>query len=116
MQNLRLLLLDCAVGARAVTSELCSATRGNLAACGPERSTMETGAPLLCPAKAPRRSHKQVRAVLLSAFRLLGTPENQKRYVLFDAGHVLLQQHDMKETLGWFDRYLCATGKSQPGS
>ena len=44
-------------------------------------------------------------------FRLLGTPESQKRSVMFDAGHVLLQQQDMKETLGWFDTYLGATGK-----
>ena len=47
----------------------------------------------------------------LPMFRLLGTPENQKRYVLFDAGHVLLQQNDMKETLNWFDKYLGATGR-----
>jgi dienelactone hydrolase len=47
----------------------------------------------------------------LPMFRLLGTPKNQKRYVLFDAGHVLLQQNDMKETLDWFDKYLGATGK-----
>jgi eukaryotic-like serine/threonine-protein kinase len=44
-------------------------------------------------------------------FRLLGTPESQKRSVMFDAGHVLLQQQDMKETLGWFDTYLGVTGK-----
>jgi hypothetical protein len=30
---------------------------------------------------------------------------------MFDAGHVLLQQQDMKETLRWFDTYLGATGK-----
>jgi hypothetical protein len=44
-------------------------------------------------------------------FRLLGTPESQKRYVVVDAGHVVLQQHDMKETLGWFDKYPGVTGK-----
>ncbi|HYI92261.1 MAG TPA: SUMF1/EgtB/PvdO family nonheme iron enzyme [Bryobacteraceae bacterium] len=42
----------------------------------------------------------------LPMFRLLGTPEGQKRYVAFDAGHVLLQQQDMKQTLDWFDKYL----------
>jgi eukaryotic-like serine/threonine-protein kinase len=47
----------------------------------------------------------------LPMFKLLGTRENQKRYVLFDAGHVLLQQNDMKETLEWFDRYLGVTGR-----
>jgi len=45
----------------------------------------------------------------LPMFRLLGTPEKQKRYVLFDGGHVRLQQNDMKETLDWFDRFLGAT-------
>lgn len=44
-------------------------------------------------------------------FHVLGTPENQKRYVLFDAGHVLLQHQDMKETLNWFDKYLGPTGR-----
>ena len=44
-------------------------------------------------------------------FRLLGAPPGDKRYVLFDAGHVLLQQNDMKETLEWFDKYLGPTGK-----
>ena len=44
-------------------------------------------------------------------FRLLGTAPRDKRYVLFDAGHVLLQQNDMKETLEWFDKYLDPTGK-----
>ena len=29
-----------------------------------------------------------------------------KRYVLFDIGHVTLQQVETKETLDWFDRYL----------
>jgi hypothetical protein len=29
-----------------------------------------------------------------------------KRYVLFNIGHVPLQLHEMKETLDWFDRYL----------
>jgi DNA-binding winged helix-turn-helix (wHTH) protein/formylglycine-generating enzyme required for sulfatase activity/cephalosporin-C deacetylase-like acetyl esterase len=42
----------------------------------------------------------------ITLFRLLGTPQKDKRYVLFDIGHVPLQQHEMKETLDWFDRYL----------
>ena len=37
-------------------------------------------------------------------FRLLGAAPGDKRHVLFDAGHVLLQQNDMKETLEWFDK------------
>lgn len=39
-------------------------------------------------------------------FRALGIPPADKRYVLFDIGHVPFQQQEMKETLDWFDRYL----------
>jgi hypothetical protein len=44
-------------------------------------------------------------------FRLLGTPERDKRHILFDTGHVLLQHQDIKETLDWFDKYLGPTSK-----
>jgi eukaryotic-like serine/threonine-protein kinase len=44
-------------------------------------------------------------------FRLLGTPEKDKRYVLYNSGHVPVQQQEIKETLDWFDRYLGPTGK-----
>jgi cephalosporin-C deacetylase-like acetyl esterase len=40
-------------------------------------------------------------------FRLLGTPQKDKRYVLLDCGHSLLRSHDaIRETLDWLDRYL----------
>jgi hypothetical protein len=39
-------------------------------------------------------------------FHFLRTPDSQKRYMLFDIGHVPLQQLEMKETMDWFDRYL----------
>lgn len=39
-------------------------------------------------------------------FQFLGSPEAEKRYVLFDIGHVPFQQQEIKETLDWFDRYL----------
>ena len=39
-------------------------------------------------------------------FQFLGTPKAEKRYVLFDIGHVPFQQQEIKETLDWFDRYL----------
>lgn len=42
----------------------------------------------------------------IQMFRLLGTPEKDKRYVLFNSGHVPIQQQEVKETLDWFDRYL----------
>jgi DNA-binding winged helix-turn-helix (wHTH) protein/cephalosporin-C deacetylase-like acetyl esterase len=47
----------------------------------------------------------------VSMFHLLGTPEREKRHVLFDTGHVTLQQQDKKDTLNWFDKYLGPTGK-----
>jgi pimeloyl-ACP methyl ester carboxylesterase len=43
-------------------------------------------------------------------FHLLGSPAKEKRYVQFDAGHVLLQQQQIKETLNWFDKYLGPIG------
>jgi hypothetical protein len=42
----------------------------------------------------------------MTLFHLLGAPVSQKRYMLFDIGHVPLQQLEMKETMDWFDRYL----------
>jgi len=43
-------------------------------------------------------------------FRLLGTPEKDKRHVLFEGGHYAPPQQDIKETLDWFDRYLGPLG------
>ncbi len=44
----------------------------------------------------------------LPLFRGLGTPEKDKRHVLYDGGHInLMTRLDvMKEALDWFDRYL----------
>jgi dienelactone hydrolase len=39
-------------------------------------------------------------------FRLLGTPEKDKRHVLFESGSRGPTQQYIKETLDWFDRYL----------
>ncbi len=39
-------------------------------------------------------------------FEFLGTPDRDKRYTLFDVGHVPPVQETMRETLAWFDRYL----------
>jgi eukaryotic-like serine/threonine-protein kinase len=39
-------------------------------------------------------------------FRLLGTPAEHKRYMLFDDGHWVPREPLMRETLGWLDRYL----------
>jgi eukaryotic-like serine/threonine-protein kinase len=39
-------------------------------------------------------------------FRLLGTPMENKRHVLYYTGHSLPRDKMVKETLDWFDRYL----------
>ena len=42
----------------------------------------------------------------LPLFRWLGTPEEDKRNVLLDSGHVGPTHQYIKETLDWFERYL----------
>jgi DNA-binding winged helix-turn-helix (wHTH) protein/dienelactone hydrolase len=42
----------------------------------------------------------------IPTFRLLGTAEKDKRYVLFDGGHAGPVQQYIRDTLDWFDRYL----------
>ena len=42
----------------------------------------------------------------LPMFRFLGTPQKDKRHVLFDTGHVPPRNAIVKETLDWLDRYL----------
>ena len=39
-------------------------------------------------------------------FRLLGSPSDQKRHLLYDTGHNLPRNELIKETLNWFDQYL----------
>jgi pimeloyl-ACP methyl ester carboxylesterase len=39
-------------------------------------------------------------------FHLLGTPEKDKRHVVFDSGHVPPPDLLIKEVLDWLDRYL----------
>jgi eukaryotic-like serine/threonine-protein kinase len=39
-------------------------------------------------------------------FRLLGSRPEQKRHIVYDAGHDLPDPEVVKETLNWFDRYL----------
>lgn len=39
-------------------------------------------------------------------FERLGTPKEDKRYVLFDLGHVTPRQPTIKEVLDWLDWYL----------
>jgi serine/threonine protein kinase/dienelactone hydrolase len=42
----------------------------------------------------------------LPMFRLLGTPKEHKRHVVFEAGHMIPRSRHIKETLDWLDRYL----------
>jgi hypothetical protein len=39
-------------------------------------------------------------------FRLLGTPEKDKRHAVFESGHIAPKNFVIKEVLDWFDRYL----------
>jgi cephalosporin-C deacetylase-like acetyl esterase len=39
-------------------------------------------------------------------FRLLGTPDKDKRRVLYDTGHDIARTELIKEALNWLDRYL----------
>ncbi len=39
-------------------------------------------------------------------FRLLGTPEADKRHVVYESGHHPPRNESVKETLSWLDRYL----------
>jgi eukaryotic-like serine/threonine-protein kinase len=47
----------------------------------------------------------------LPLFRLLGTPETNKRHVLFDSGHSLPRNPAIKEVLDWLDRFLGPVGR-----
>jgi hypothetical protein len=39
-------------------------------------------------------------------FRLLGSPKEHKRRVVFDSAHDIPREELIKETLNWLDRYL----------
>ncbi len=39
-------------------------------------------------------------------FRLLGTPEPDKRLILFETGHIPALQDIIREVLNWLDRYV----------
>jgi serine/threonine protein kinase len=42
----------------------------------------------------------------LPMFRALGTPEGDKRHVLYEGGHIFPFARIVKDTLDWLDRYL----------
>jgi hypothetical protein len=39
-------------------------------------------------------------------FRLLGTPTEHKRRVVYDTGHDVPRREMIKESLNWLDKYL----------
>ena len=39
-------------------------------------------------------------------FKALGTAEKDKRHIVLEAGHGLMNQEVVRDILGWFDRYL----------
>jgi dienelactone hydrolase len=39
-------------------------------------------------------------------FQVLGTPEKDKKHIVMDGGHTLLNQEVIREVLAWLDRYL----------
>ena len=39
-------------------------------------------------------------------FRLLGTPEKDKRHVIYDSGHVPPRKEFIRESLDWLEMYL----------
>jgi dienelactone hydrolase len=49
-------------------------------------------------------------------FRLLGTPEADKKHVLFESGHVPPFPDVVRETLDWLDRTLGPVTTGPPGS
>jgi hypothetical protein len=53
-----------------------------------------------CPHSQP------VETSQLPMFRLLGTPKEHKRRVLYKTGHNIPRTELIKESLDWLDRYL----------
>ena len=48
----------------------------------------------------------QVETSQVPLFRLLGTPEKDKRQVIYETGHAPPRKEVIKESLDWLDRYL----------
>ncbi len=47
-------------------------------------------------------------------FQLLGAPPDQKRHLIYEAGHIAPRDQVIKETLAWYDRYLGPVANSTP--
>jgi len=55
-----------------------------------------------------------MQTVQVPMFRVLATPEKDKRHILFDRGHRGPPQQYVKETLDWYDRYLGTVNTHAP--
>jgi hypothetical protein len=42
----------------------------------------------------------------LPLFRLLGTPDGDKRHVIYESGHAVLGKDLIRPSLDWLDKYL----------
>ena len=42
-------------------------------------------------------------------FRMLGTPQGEKKMLVYPSGHLVPSSEFIKETLAWFDAYLGRT-------
>ena len=47
-------------------------------------------------------------------FRLLGTPKEHKRLVVFDGGHNVPRHQLIRESLDWLDRYFGTAARAKP--
>ena len=57
-----------------------------------------------------RGEKRPVCAPQLPMFELFGSPDGQKRRVVYDTGHNIPRPELIKESLDWLDKYL---GKTQ---
>jgi hypothetical protein len=39
-------------------------------------------------------------------FKFLGTPKENKKIIVYEAGHLVPRTEFVKETLHWYDKYL----------
>ena len=84
---------------------------------GVDRSTSPPACalPVLMDERAPRLHRSRSTTSQRPLFRLLGTPEADKKHVLFESGHVPPFPDVVRETLDWLDRYLGPVTTGPPG-
>jgi hypothetical protein len=58
------------------------------------------------PPQPWQRQFFPVETSQLPLFRLLGTPEKDKRHVIYETGHAVPRKEFIREGLDWLDKYL----------